>query len=65
MEDVDTVSTKILTETLDDLKGREKIIINASLEEFISNPIEILRKNIGKINAIREKNNLEINYLIK
>lgn len=65
MEDVDTINTQILTESLDDLKGREKIIINASLEEFISNPIEILRKNIGKINAIREKNNLEINYLIK
>ena len=46
MEDVDTVNTQISTNPLDDLKGREKIIINASLEEFISNPIEILRKNI-------------------
>ena len=55
MEDVDTVNTQILTESLDDLKGREKIIINASLEEFISNPIEILRKNIGNKRYKRKK----------
>src|SRR5574344_1511364 len=61
MSDIDTntninsISNSIDT---DDLKGRQKIIINATYEDFINDPISVIENNISDINKIR-------NYLLK
>lgn len=47
------------------MQGREKIIINVTQEQFENNPFEVFSKNIGTINAIRDKNTKEIEYLKK
>lgn len=68
MSDIDTntnitsISNSIDT---DDLKGRQKIIINATYEDFINDPISVIENNISDINKIRKKNNEEIDYLLK
>lgn len=45
--------------------GRKKIIINCTTADFLSNPFENFKKFINEINTIRNKNNAEIDYLIK
>ena len=37
--DVDTIHLENVEMKCDDLKGRENVIINANLDEFLSNPI--------------------------
>lgn len=43
--------------------GREKIIINASLQDFYSNPYKVFVENISDIMAIHNRNVADINYL--
>lgn len=47
------------------MQGRTKIIIGVSKDNFLARPFDYFQQYIGHINSIREKNNLEIEYLKK
>ena len=63
--DVDTIHLENVEMKYDDLKGRKEVIINANKEEFLSNPIQVIKDNIKKIISIHKTNVSEMEYLNK
>lgn len=61
--DIDTINTIILSdEELQNL-GRKNIVINASVEDFYSNPAQVVADNLSYILGIHRKNVEEMRYL--
>ena len=61
--DVDTIHLVNEEINYNDLKGREEVIINANLDEFLSNPVKVIRDNISTIISIHQSNVDEMEYL--
>lgn len=62
-EDVDTYGT--IKVDKNEMKGRRKIIINASYQDFIANPEKVIGENLTFIESEHEKNRNEMIYLYK
>ena len=61
--DVDTIHLVNEEINYNDLKGREEVIINANLDEFLINPVKVIRDNISTIISIHQSNVDEMEYL--
>lgn len=61
--DVDTIHLVNKEINYNDLKGREEVIINANLDEFLNNPVKVIRDNISTIISIHQSNVYEMEYL--
>lgn len=62
-EDVDTYGQIVVDR--DKFRGRRKIIINASYDEFISNPKAVIAENLETIESEHNKNVNEMIYLYR
>lgn len=62
--DLDTINTvKIDHSTGKGCYGRKPIVINVSLEEFYSNPLEAIKDNLSYILTTHKQNCVEMDYL--
>ena len=61
--DPDTINTILSSKENNGYYGRDNIVINANIDEFLKDPLKVLNDNLSYILATHKKNVDEMNYL--